>query len=82
MLTIEDQSLLEDVGKKESMGLSPRKVIDSDRTIYSSHKLGRPKDALVLFTQSPPLPPPPPPPYPPCLRLLRQPLDPFPPTCL
>jgi hypothetical protein len=26
MLTIEDQSLLEDVEKKESMGLSPRKV--------------------------------------------------------
>jgi serine/threonine-protein kinase SRPK3 len=46
MLTIEDQSLLEDVEKKESMGLSPRKVIDNDRTIYSSHRLGLPKDAL------------------------------------
>jgi serine/threonine protein kinase len=46
MLTIEDQSLLEDVEKKELLGLSPKKVIDSDRTIYSSHKLGRPKDAL------------------------------------
>jgi serine/threonine protein kinase len=46
MLTVEDQSLLEDVEKKQSMDLSPKKVIDSNRTIYSSHQLGRPEDAL------------------------------------
>jgi serine/threonine-protein kinase SRPK3 len=46
MLTIADKSLLEDVEKNEAMNLLPRKIIDSDRTIYSSHKLGLPKDSL------------------------------------
>jgi serine/threonine-protein kinase SRPK3 len=46
MLTINDESLLEEVEKNESMNLLPKKVIDSDRTIYSSHQLGCPKDSF------------------------------------
>jgi len=46
MLAIEDESLLQEVERNESIGLLPRKVIDSDRIIYSSHKLGRPEPNL------------------------------------
>jgi serine/threonine-protein kinase SRPK3 len=46
MLTIADESPLQDVERNEAMNLLSRKVIDSDRTIYSSHKLGLPKDSL------------------------------------
>jgi len=46
MLTIADESILEEVEKNEAMNALPRKRIDSDRTIYSSHKLGLPKDSL------------------------------------
>jgi len=46
MLTVDDESVLEHVEKTESENPLPRKVIDDVRTIYSSHKLGLPKDAL------------------------------------
>jgi hypothetical protein len=46
MLTVADDSVLEDVEKAESKNLLPRKIIDDVRTIYSSHKLGLPKDSL------------------------------------
>lgn len=45
-MTIADESVLEDVEKAESENMLPRKVVDNVRTIYSSHKLGLPKDLL------------------------------------
>lgn len=46
MLTVADPSILEAVEINESENLMPKKVIDDTRTIYTSHKLGLPKDAL------------------------------------
>lgn len=46
MFSIADESILEAVESSESKELLPRKVIDSGRTIYSSHKLGLPRDTL------------------------------------
>lgn len=46
MLTVADESVLEDIEKAESENILPRKIIDNVRTIYSSHTLGLPKDSL------------------------------------
>ncbi|KAH8724900.1 hypothetical protein GQ44DRAFT_799070 [Phaeosphaeriaceae sp. PMI808] len=46
MLTISDQSVLDEVEKAEAENPSPRKIIDNVHTIYSSYKLGLPKDSL------------------------------------
>jgi hypothetical protein len=46
MFTVLDESVLEKVEQKEQTNPPPRKIIDDTRTIYSSHKLGRPRDAL------------------------------------
>jgi serine/threonine protein kinase len=46
MLTVADDSVLEDVERAMSENPLPKKVIDDVRTIYSSHKLGLPKDSL------------------------------------
>lgn len=46
MLTIADESILENVENAEAENMLPKKVVNNNRTIYSSHKLGLPKDAL------------------------------------
>jgi hypothetical protein len=46
MLTIDDKSLLTEFERNESEQPSPKKIIDKDRTIYGSRKLGLPKDSL------------------------------------
>lgn len=46
MMTIADESLLERVEKAEAENALPKKVVDNLRTIYTSHKLGLPKDGL------------------------------------
>jgi serine/threonine-protein kinase SRPK3 len=46
MLTVADESVLESVESAEAENRLPKKVVDNIRTIYSSHKLGLPKDAL------------------------------------
>jgi serine/threonine protein kinase len=46
MLTIGDESLLEEFERAEVENPSPTKVIDNVRTIYGSRKLGMPKDSL------------------------------------
>jgi serine/threonine-protein kinase SRPK3 len=46
MLTVADESVLESVESAEAENRLPKKVVDNIRTIYSSHSLGLPKDAL------------------------------------
>lgn len=46
MMTVADESLLERVETAEAENALPKKVVDNLRTIYSSHKLGLPKDGL------------------------------------
>lgn len=46
MMTIADESLLERVETAEAENALPKKVVDNLRTIYTSHKLGLPKDGL------------------------------------
>lgn len=46
MLTVDDESMLSDFEKDELDDPSPRKVIDSTRTIYGARKLRLPKDTL------------------------------------
>ncbi|KAJ8113512.1 hypothetical protein OPT61_g4372 [Boeremia exigua] len=46
MLTVADDSVLRNVENAELENLLPKKIVDNNRTIYSSHKLGLPKDAL------------------------------------
>ncbi|PYI20349.1 kinase domain protein [Aspergillus violaceofuscus CBS 115571] len=46
MLSIDDDSMLRDFEKAEQQNPSPRKVIDDNRTIYTSRKLRLPKDIL------------------------------------
>ena len=46
MLTVADDSVLEAVENAEADNMLPKKVVNNSRTIYSSHKLGLPKDAL------------------------------------
>ncbi|KAF1949724.1 non-specific serine/threonine protein kinase [Byssothecium circinans] len=45
MLTVDDESVLEDFERGEKESPSPKKVIDETRTIYTSRKLGLPKDS-------------------------------------
>ncbi|KAL5114618.1 hypothetical protein ACEQ8H_007523 [Pleosporales sp. CAS-2024a] len=46
MLTVADETVLCNVEKAERENMLPRKVVNKHRTIYSSHKLGLPRDAL------------------------------------
>jgi serine/threonine protein kinase len=46
MLTIDDESLLADFEKAEQDEPSPRKIIDADRTIYTSRELRVPNAGL------------------------------------
>lgn len=46
MLSIKDESMLADFEKAEHNDPMPRKVIDSDRTIYSTRQFRFPKDGL------------------------------------
>ncbi|QDS74126.1 hypothetical protein FKW77_009914 [Venturia effusa] len=46
MLTVADETVLHDVEKAEIENRLPKKVVNEARTIYSSHKLGLPKEAL------------------------------------
>ncbi|PWY91703.1 kinase-like protein [Aspergillus sclerotioniger CBS 115572] len=46
MLNIDDASILEEFEKAEQENPSPRKVVDSNRTIYKSRKLSSPRDGL------------------------------------
>lgn len=46
MMTIADESVLERVETAEAENALPKKVVDNLRTIYTSHKLGLPKDGL------------------------------------
>lgn len=46
MLSIEDERILEEFGKQEQEHPGPRKVVDKDRTIYTSRKLSLPNDDL------------------------------------
>lgn len=46
MLTVADETVLHNVENAELENLLPRKIVNNDRTIYSSHKLGLPRDAL------------------------------------
>ena len=46
MLTVDDESILNDFEKAEADEPSPMKVIDDVRTIYGSRKLGLPTDSL------------------------------------
>ena len=45
MLTVDDESILNDFEKAEADDPSPRKVIDNVRTVYGSRKLGLPTDS-------------------------------------
>ena len=44
MLTINDESMLADFEKAERDEPSPRKIIDANRTIYTSRRFRLPKD--------------------------------------
>ncbi|KAF2444554.1 non-specific serine/threonine protein kinase [Karstenula rhodostoma CBS 690.94] len=46
MLTVADETVLESVENAELENMLPKKIVNSNRTIYSSHKLGLPKDSL------------------------------------
>ena len=46
MLTLDDESVLLDFEKAEASDPLPSKVIDDDRTIYTSRKIGSPRDSL------------------------------------
>lgn len=46
MLTVADESILENVENTEAKNTLPKKAVNDIRTIYSSHKLGLPKDGL------------------------------------
>jgi serine/threonine-protein kinase SRPK3 len=46
ILTIADESVLESVESAEAENRLLKKVVDNIRTIYSSHSLGLPKDAI------------------------------------
>ena len=46
MLTVDDESILNDFENAEADEPSPMKVIDDVRTIYGSRKLGFPTDSL------------------------------------
>ena len=44
MLTIGDESMLDDFDRAELENPSPRKIVDEARTIYLSRSLGKPKN--------------------------------------
>ena len=46
MFTIADESILEDIKESKAENRLPRKIVDDTCTIYSSHKLGFPRDSL------------------------------------
>jgi hypothetical protein len=46
MLTIDDETILEDFERTEKEEPSPMKIIDNHRIIYGSRSLRHPKDAL------------------------------------
>jgi serine/threonine protein kinase len=46
MLTISDESMLADFEKAEQDEPSPRKIIDANRTIYTSRELRKPNEGL------------------------------------
>ncbi|GAA93034.1 hypothetical protein AKAW_11146 [Aspergillus luchuensis IFO 4308] len=46
MLSIDDKSILEDFEKAEQQSPSPKKVVDENRTIYTSRRLRLPNDNL------------------------------------
>lgn len=46
MLSIEDERILDEFAKQEKENPGPRKLVEKDRTIYTSRKLPLPKDDL------------------------------------